>query len=145
MYQYFNIHLKLFWRIIFLVCNSVQKKNLNDFKNNNKKMTLEFLNFILKVAKFSTLTLAYNNQNIYFSEINRNPSFHTVWLRTLETSKEFIKCCFRNLYYYDCCRYLVFFLNNYMELIKTALAWLFIYFYNYWNLALKVLNQLENW
>ena len=62
-------------------------------------MTLEFLNFILKVAKFSTLTLAYNNQNIYFSEINRNPSFHTVGFRTLETSKEFIKCCFRNLYY----------------------------------------------
>ena len=39
-------------------------------------MTLEFLNFILKVATVSTLTLAYNNQNIYFSEINRNPSFH---------------------------------------------------------------------
>ena len=52
------------------------------------------------------------------------------------TSKELIKRLILHFLIMECCRYLVFSLNDYMELFKTvpAYLWLFIYFRKYWNL-----------
>ena len=56
------------------------------------------------------------------------------------TSKEFIKCRILHFLIMECCRCLVFQLNDYMELFKTvpAYSWLFIYFRNYRDLRNKV-------
>ena len=61
---------------------------------------------------------------------------HTVKPLITNTSKEFIKCRILHFLIMECCRYLVFQLNDYMELFKTvpAYSWLFIYFRKYWNL-----------
>ena len=49
------------------------------------------------------------------------------------TSKEFIKCRILHFLIMECCRYLVFQLNDYMELFQTlpAYSWLLIYFRKY--------------
>ena len=54
----------------------------------------------------------------------------TVKLLISHTSKEFIKCRILHFLIMECCRYLVFKLNDYMELFKTvpANSLLFIYF-----------------
>ena len=53
---------------------------------------------------------------------------HTVKPLLTNTSKEFIKCRILHFLIMECCRYLVFKLNDYMELFKTvpAYSWLFI-------------------
>ena len=44
----------------------------------------------------------------------------------------------------ECCRYLVFYLNNYMELFKTVPLYLIVIFYNYWDLN-NSRNPIKKW
>ena len=54
---------------------------------------------------------------------------------TSGTPYEFIKCRFLNILIIECCSYLVFQLNNYMELFKTVLAYLILFLQLLWFMS----------
>ena len=101
------------------------------------------LNLFLKILEpvVSVFEIVYNPSFSNFIWTNfkltvAKCTMYTVKPVITNTSKEFIKCRILHFLIMECCRYLVFYLNDYMELFKTvpAYSWLFIYFRKYWNL-----------
>ena len=76
-----------------------------------------------------SLTARDQCRNLLILEVHEN----TVKPLITNTLKEFINCRILHFLIMECCRYLVFSLNDYMELFKTvpAYLWLFIYFRKY--------------